>query len=305
MKIKTNMLVFLKAELNVTAGSFESGLLCGSRATGCDAPSVRDSYNPSGTIFKVRTRVAVACFNDGTCPSNVNEAAIEKMFNDLEKVYASSQVSFVIEDVNFYRDSEFAMLPPFTDSGEWFFALQQFKETYAREPSTSLNVFISGQEQGSQGTLLGIGTFPWDPDSITAQGGLWVNAAAIDGMTAAHELGHNLGNFHTFHGVSEVPCNSACFEKNHAFGAASAATVGDFVETTQATPLNYECSAPTDRVCGISKWETRSSDYKNIMSYAGDSCMSEFQIQQSARARCFLCNSLIKSQLVSSSVCQK
>lgn len=50
------------------------------------------------------------------------------------------------------------------------------KEKYARNTETRLNIYVTGQQQGAYGTLLGIGTFPWDPESTSAQGGLWVNA---------------------------------------------------------------------------------------------------------------------------------
>ena len=101
------------------------------------------------------------------------------------------------------------------------------------------------------GTLLGIGTFPWDPAYETCLGGnvpltlkyltilcwsilfllplarisvpktqsqtcnfktfwfsagLWMNAFFFGAgqKTLSHEAGHNLGLWHSFHGVSEV-----------------------------------------------------------------------------------------------------
>lgn len=115
--------------------------------------------------------------------------------------------------------------------------------------------------------LLGIATFPWDPgsselnidpslsshtkfrslshfvfvtfsfekkDALTKQGGLWVNSLSLStewqndrDKTLQHEMGHNLGLWHTFHGVSEVAgCNDPCREVVHEFTDPKADLVG-------------------------------------------------------------------------------
>lgn len=45
------------------------------------------------------------------------------------------------------------------------------------------------------GTLLGMGTFPWDSAALTSEGGLWLNSEFVGRgqKTINHEIGHNLG----------------------------------------------------------------------------------------------------------------
>jgi len=251
------------------------------------------------------------CNDNLICPSGPSGTpiSVQDVADQMEQLkidFFGTRLNFVHIDTHFHQNSRYWMLSPYGESDNWFFELQELKDLYAYEPATHLNIFVTGQRRGSFGTLLGIGTFPWDGDSITSQGGLWVNAEFFGGgeKTAAHELGHNIGLWHTHHGVSEVACNDPCFELPHTFGDPEAAYVGDFIETTQATPTNFQCSAPTTRVCGIENWQTRLSDWQNYMSYTPDSCYDSFQPQQAWRARCYLCTSIINGQIENiNSVC--
>jgi len=281
----------------------ESGLVCGPGAEGCDHPDTRDSYNTNTEII-VSVVVNVVCRDDGICPLGpngyqINGNDVTDQMTQLEKDFSGTRVRFSLTATHFYRNTKYYMLSPYGESDEWFYELSELKDLYAVSPTTQLNVFVTGQRPGDYGTLLGIGTFPWDAESITKQGGFWVNAEFFgEGQkTAAHELGHNVGLWHSFHGVSEVSCTSPCAEKPHDFGDKNAAFVGDFIETTQATPTNFNCRAPTTVTCSISNWRNQASDWQNYMSYTPDSCMASFQPQQGWRARCFLCTSIIKGQI--------
>ncbi len=46
-------------------------------------------------------------------------------------------------------------------SEDWFYELQALKDLYSRDAVTALNIFVTGQQAGNSGTLLGLGSFPW------------------------------------------------------------------------------------------------------------------------------------------------
>jgi len=286
-----------------------SGEVCGAGAEGCDNPDVRDSFG-EGQPLVIRVSVTIVCREDGRCPLDdqgkpTDELSVQAQMNQLVIDFQGTNIQFKLVELFFQHNTRLSDLSPYGANDQWFYELQEVKDLYAHEPRTHLNIFVTGQRAGGSGTLLGIGTFPWDAESITNQGGLWVNAKFFGAgqKTAAHELGHNIGLWHTFHGVSEVPCSSPCFEKPHTKGDRAAAYVGDFIETTQATPVNYNCAAPNSLVCSIRSWQTTQSDYENYMSYSADSCMDSFQPEQGYRSRCYLCTSIVSGQVESLSAC--
>jgi len=165
--------------------------------------------------------------------------------------YGSSQYQQISSCVAYILPNTLSVV----DGDEWYYQIEAIKEAYAVTPSKAINIFITCQDsvrlslsfyslqfsssshvsQSNQGTLLGIGTFPWDPLATSSLGGLWLNSLATGyGLkTLTHEMGHNLGLWHTFHGVSEVTsCRSACYEYAHAFEDPAANTIGDFCSDT-------------------------------------------------------------------------
>ena len=90
----------------------------------------------------------------------------------------------------FHTDNSLSTIPAYSNNPAWYYAISEVKQKYAEDYLTNINVFVTGQAQGSQGTLLGIGTFPWDSAARTDQGGLWMNSIAFGGVDSS--VGHRL-----------------------------------------------------------------------------------------------------------------
>jgi hypothetical protein len=195
----TEVYYFQKALHNITAYEGESGLLCGAEAVGCDDPNVRDLFT-EGERLVLRVAVRVFCFSNGTCPNAPNglpltQQTIDDQMEQLRIDWKDNNIGFELdaEAVEFYKEDQCAYLPEYGSSDEWYYRLMECKALGAFSPETHLNIFITGQVQGNQGTLLGIGTFPWTPEATNEYGGLWINAAftGLGQLTASHELGRN------------------------------------------------------------------------------------------------------------------
>lgn len=262
----------------------------------CDDPAKRDATSTTGAKT-VRVVVHVMRTSAGTEPNGVNQAEVDAQMQLLNDAYAGlfdagtigANINFVHE-TRYHNNSSFACIPKYDQSYRWYSAIAQMKTQYAESPGTKLNIFVSCQTSGAQGSLLGIGTFPWDVEALTAQGGIWVNSAAFGAgeETLPHEMGHNLGLWHTHHGVSEMAsCGDGCFEQPD---DTDANIVGDLCSDTPATPTNYQCSDPQSSVCSISNWGVTATD--NYMGYAPDSCVDEFSPQQIKRMHCWTADRL-------------
>jgi len=264
----------------------------------CDMPTIRNKF-PSFRSLKIRTVWNIVCPTILTCPfgNTQIQAQLDQMNND----YKKSGIEFVVEDVNYWANARLADIAPYGSNNQWYLDIREIKLTMAEKPKEFLNLFFSRQRAGFSGTLLGIGTFPWDPEADTPYGGLWVNANYVGAgeTTAAHEVGHNVGLWHTFHGTAEVTCTSACYEvvHNETDDTSFPNLVGDFCADTLSQPVNYNCNPPTSSDCRGTRYLDVSTQLvplltNNIMSYTPDTCQTDMTPQQGRRSHCWVCDRL-------------
>lgn len=150
------------------------------------------------------------------------------------------------------------------------------------------NYWNAGQASGIPGKAMGVG------------GNLFGSILSLS-YVIAHEMGHCLGLYHTFHGL----CESGCAEF---VNGSNCTTCGDYVCDTPADPQQFQvintgngcfCSGTT---CGVPNTDVYGNYYNpdenNIMAYTLPSCMQYFTHGQGLRMRYFLANSSILQPVI-------
>lgn len=80
-----------------------------------------------------------------------------------------------------HNDGTYYCIPGYSGINQnWLDAIDNMKKQYAVGVGSTLNIFVSCQTPSLQGTLFGIGTFPWDNAALRNTGGLWLNGIAVN-----------------------------------------------------------------------------------------------------------------------------
>ncbi|XP_074067840.1 pappalysin-1 isoform X2 [Macrotis lagotis] len=162
--------------------------------------------------------------------------------------------------------------------------VNELKNILKLDGSTHLNIFFANS---SEEELAGVATWPWDKEALMHLGGIVLNPSfyGIPGHThtMTHEIGHSLGLYHIFRGISEIQsCSDPCMEIEPSF------ETGDLCSDTNPAPKHKLCGdpAPGNDTCGFRTF--LNTPYNNFMSYAEDDCTDSFTPNQVARMHCYL-----------------
>lgn len=241
----------------------------------CDDPGLRNANIPDSTVPLKYVRIYFHVFREdnGSNPAATAQNVADAV-DDINGHYLPLRIQFEY-DMRFINSSAFRYL---TTSNEF----DQMKNAFALAPDSQLNVFVASVNEG--GSVYSFGTFPWDPDALTKTGGIVMNNTQFppyNDRTLTHEIGHNLGLWHTHHGVDEVSPCGACYEPpNHP----DSDLRGDFCSDTDPTPTNYGCGGPGGNdPCEDTPWGE--TDWQNHMGYGA--CRTEFSPQQWGRIHCW------------------
>ncbi|XP_069793627.1 pappalysin-2 isoform X3 [Narcine bancroftii] len=165
-----------------------------------------------------------------------------------------------------------------------YMSVKELKEALQINDSMYLNVFFANSVREE---LAGAATWPWDKEALTHLGGVVLSPThyGIPGHTNTmiHELGHILGLYHIFKGVSErESCDDPCRE------IVPSLETGDLCADTAPTLKSKVCRDPdpVNGACG--KEQYSGTQFNNYMSYTDDTCTNNFTPNQVARMHCYL-----------------
>ncbi|XP_061746548.1 pappalysin-2-like [Nerophis ophidion] len=166
-----------------------------------------------------------------------------------------------------------------------YMSVKELKQELHLSGTDTLNVFFASNSVREE--LAGAATWPWAKEALTHQGGMVLNPSYFGTSghhnTMIHEMGHILGLYHVFKGVSErESCDDPCQETT------ASMETGDLCADTAPTPKSKSCHDPgaVNDTCGTTVYQD--TPYNNYMSYTDDNCTNRFTPNQVARMHCYV-----------------
>lgn len=253
----------------------------------CDDPATRDATGTHWLNLRAIVHVFRRSDGSGGTTQAMVDATLAQMNHDFRANGSGVQIDLAA--TRFHDTDVYYCLPPceaLHECQDSFSFLRTIKSLYAEDPEHQLNIYITCHPDSPNGTLAGISYYPWSSSPIGYLGGFWVNVASGVGagnFVATHELGHNLGLYHTFRGVAEIDsCGDPCVEN---VMAPDNDVRGDFAADTPPTPVNPVCGPPPGLDCLGSAWGTTQPE--NLMGYGPPGCQTLFTPDQIHRIQCW------------------
>ncbi|KAG9338489.1 hypothetical protein JZ751_025723 [Albula glossodonta] len=122
-----------------------------------------------------------------------------------------------------------------------YMSVKELKDILQLSSTDTLNVFFANNSVREE--LAGAATWPWAKEALSHQGGMVLNPSYFGTVghnnTMIHEMGHILGLYHVFKGVSErESCDDPCRETTPSM------ETGDLCADTAPTPKSKACRDP-------------------------------------------------------------
>lgn len=239
----------------------------------CDDPVARDTWIPDGSegIQQIRMIIHVLALDDGSELFSTSEHVAGQVAQ-LNADFAQVGIEFLYQ-INQVNSSAWRFL----SEGE----IDLMKQATAIQPDRYLNVWVTIVEFSYS-----FATFPWSYDALGPTGGIvmghfhWVS---LPNRVFAHEVGHALGLYHTFHGVDEVSPCTVCYETP----TANSSLKGDLCADTPPTPTNSGGCGDFGGNDGCSGEPWGYTMPENYMGYAAQICLDTFTPEQRGRLRCW------------------
>ncbi|KAE8583612.1 hypothetical protein XENTR_v10020598 [Xenopus tropicalis] len=249
--------------------------------TNCDITKIGDGF------CEPECNHALTGFDGGDCRRTIPSVALRKKQNGVCDMDCNIE--------SFHFDGGDCCNPNVTDVTKTCFDpespnrayldVNEMKNRLNLTGSTQLNIFFANSSE----ELAGVATWPWDKEVLTHLGGIVMNPSfyGVPGHTHTmiHEIGHSLGLYHVFRGISEIQsCSDPCMETDPSF------ETGDLCRDTNPAPKHKMCGDPGpasgNDTCGFQKFVN--TPFNNYMSYADDDCTDSFTPNQVARMHCYL-----------------